>query len=126
MQCNTCGGRYQDVQIDGMRYFHVCPPLSVPELQAARAEGRLTLPAADEQQLTDAEAADAKNPLPSGKPSRAQVVLARIVVDRPAKRDENVVQLNDEARTVVKKAEGAGAVVVTDAPDDAASVRPRV
>lgn len=27
LKCNTCGGEYDDVLSDGMRYFHSCAPV---------------------------------------------------------------------------------------------------
>lgn len=27
LKCNTCGGTYDDVQADGVRYFHACAPM---------------------------------------------------------------------------------------------------
>jgi len=33
-QCPACQGTYDDPQPGGSRYFHVCAPLSVPELEA--------------------------------------------------------------------------------------------
>ena len=33
-QCPVCKGTYRDPQGDGTRYFHQCPPLSLPELMA--------------------------------------------------------------------------------------------
>lgn len=29
-QCQTCGGTYADVQLDGSLYFHACPPIFDP------------------------------------------------------------------------------------------------
>lgn len=43
LECLTCRGTYDDVLPDGSQYFHVCPPLSLPELQAAVDDGRVLL-----------------------------------------------------------------------------------
>jgi hypothetical protein len=43
-RCRSCRGIYQTVGADGQRYFHVCPPLNIAELEAAVAAGRITLP----------------------------------------------------------------------------------
>ncbi len=32
-RCNTCGGSYTDTLVDGMDYFHACPPIAVPGAQ---------------------------------------------------------------------------------------------
>ena len=44
LQCKSCGGIYTDVGNDGVRYFHVCGPLSVVEIAAAVQAGRVVLP----------------------------------------------------------------------------------
>ena len=33
-QCPSCHGVYPDPQLNGQRYYHVCPPMSRPELEA--------------------------------------------------------------------------------------------
>lgn len=33
--CNSCNGEYSETSRDGLTYFHVCAPLSGPELEAA-------------------------------------------------------------------------------------------
>lgn len=33
-RCRACGGTYQQTDGEGFTYFHVCPPLSAPELVA--------------------------------------------------------------------------------------------
>lgn len=43
LQCVSCGGTYDDVLADGCQYFHVCPPLSFAELQAAVTDRRVVL-----------------------------------------------------------------------------------
>lgn len=43
VQCRTCRGIYLDVDPDGVRYFHACPPLSLAELEAAVAAGTVQL-----------------------------------------------------------------------------------
>lgn len=67
-QCLTCGGVYSPIQTDGTEYYHVCPPLSAPELAAAVAAGAVTLP--DGETVDDA--------------------LARRTYHRAAARNENV------------------------------------
>lgn len=27
LKCNTCGGEYKKICLDGMTYFHSCPPI---------------------------------------------------------------------------------------------------
>jgi len=30
-RCLTCGGEYDDVSPDGVRYYHTCPPITDPD-----------------------------------------------------------------------------------------------
>lgn len=43
VRCNSCHGEYAPTGRDGTAYFHVCPPLSPWELDAAVAAGLVTL-----------------------------------------------------------------------------------
>ena len=47
VQCRICGGTYDTIGRDGVPYFHACPPLSVVELAAAVAAGKVQLPAGE-------------------------------------------------------------------------------
>ena len=69
LKCQSCGGVYLDVLLDGTHYFHSCPPLSAPELAAAVKAQLVTLP-------KDETVADA---------------IARRRYVRKAARDENVI-----------------------------------
>jgi hypothetical protein len=42
-KCQACGATYNQVQGDGLLYFHRCPPLSLPELVAAVAAGKVAM-----------------------------------------------------------------------------------
>ena len=41
-RCLNCGGEYEQQSPDGVPYYHVCPPLSEPEIEAGvdRSEPR--------------------------------------------------------------------------------------
>jgi hypothetical protein len=91
LQCQTCGGEYDDVLPDKLRYFHACPPLSVSELQAAVDDGRVVL-------ATDETVAQAHG---------------RRIYERAGKRDENVKPTAVDGKVVgLVKAEGRGAVAM--------------
>jgi hypothetical protein len=111
LRCNACGATYVDVQDDGVRYFHACGPLSPAELEAAIADGTVTLTDAQQAQLGPL---DVDTPATDGSPSappQPTPIFARLTVERPNKRDENVVVVGkDEHGTaiVAVKLEGAG------------------
>jgi len=68
VQCNTCGGVYDEILPDGLRYFHACPPLSAVELEQAVNDGKVVLPAGE----------------------TAEDAVMRRVYQRKSARDENV------------------------------------
>lgn len=90
VKCNSCGGTYEPVLADGMQYFHACPPLSAPELQAAVDAGDVELP----------------------KGETVDDAIARRTYERANKRDENVVPGADPTEDAPIKAEGDGVVDV--------------
>jgi hypothetical protein len=36
LKCGTCGGTYQPIQADGLRYFHACSPVYDPVAKVSR------------------------------------------------------------------------------------------
>lgn len=42
LECLECGGRYQDPQPDGLRYYHVCAPIVIVTVE--RAGARIEIP----------------------------------------------------------------------------------
>lgn len=92
LQCQSCGGTYDTVLPDGLRYFHVCPPLSLVELAAAVKDGRVTL-------HTGETVADA---------------FQRRTYERASKRDERAVQLTrpDTPPQIVSEGKGTRPVPV--------------
>lgn len=90
LRCKSCGGEYQDVSPDGLRYFHVCPPLEICHVDRAGA-------------LSDVERKDVQ---PGDK------VLSSRFVPRPNHRDENVIVSGyDKAGNPITAAKSAGAGV---------------
>jgi hypothetical protein len=108
MQCRTCGGVYDQVGADGLTYYHACPPLSIAELRDALAKKTLTLSPQQQQRLDAATQLDAQTPLPADSPSRVESFLASLTVERPNKRDENVVPPANPGDKATMKAPGAG------------------
>lgn len=85
VKCNACGGTYEPVLLDGMEYFHRCPPLSVVELAAAIAAGKVALPVGE----------------------TPDVAVTRRIYERTNARDENIV-VDSRTGAVSIKSAGAG------------------
>lgn len=90
LQCKSCGGVYDDVQRDGIRYFHACAPVTrvaveragsptVVDLKDVKPDDTITVTrsgATTKTTVSTAQAGDAR--------------LGDTIVERPNKRDENV------------------------------------
>jgi hypothetical protein len=100
VECQSCGGRYEPIQADGMEYYHRCPPLSAVELQQAVDDGRVKLP--DKETVDDA--------------------VLRRTYERSNFRDENRPSTRPKNPDAIK-ADGAG-VVELDVDPIAAPVVP--
>ena len=108
-KCNTCDGTYEPIQPDGTEYYHACPPLAFHEKRAALEAGTVQMRPADRRRYLAAVALDRDEPLPAGEFSRADTVLADVVIERPNRRDENLVPgTGDETRGRRIKAPGLG------------------
>jgi hypothetical protein len=118
VQCKACGGTYAPVLADGMLYFHVCPPLSVPELHAALAAKTLALNPSAQARYDQAVADDVATPPAKGAPTRVDQFLATLVVTRPNARNENVTQHPTKPDETIAISEGAGVLELppADAP----------
>lgn len=109
VKCLSCGGTYEPIQADGTTYFHACPPLAVHEIRRGLGDGTVQLPRATLQRLRAAENSDAQAPPPAGELSQVDQVLGALVIERPERRDENVVPTSDRERSGRRmKAEGRG------------------
>lgn len=101
VQCVTCGGVYDTVLPDGYEYYHVCPPLSAPELAQAVADGKVVLP----------------------KDETPDDAVARRVYLRKSARNENVRAADDPSKPATPIALGQG-TQPAPAPDPAVAVGP--
>lgn len=112
-QCNACGGVYQTTMPDGHDYYHVCPPLSVVELQTLQASGGLTFSPPFQAQLTAAQTADTNTPVAPGTPTRVQQLYASVTVPRKNARNENIAGPPPDAKTPAPiVSAGAGVTVL--------------
>jgi hypothetical protein len=112
--CRSCRGTYQPVGADGVRYFHVCPPLAIHELQAARAARTLVLSRAQQRQLNAADAADRATPPAPGELARVDQVLGTFVIERVNHRDENVTWAAAPGEAAPIRRAGAGVDEIAD------------
>lgn len=97
LRCNTCGGEYDELMPDGLRYFHKCPP--VVYAVVVRNKEKVAVPQADV--------------------AKDEPIVDYLYIDRPNARDENVVQIRDEHDTFVSvaKANGAGVTPIAAVND---------
>lgn len=90
LRCIACGGEFDAVTPDKMRYFHACPPLSASEIRRGLDAGTIILSAGDQKKLLDARASDAEA-FALGREGRAEeFFLSSLGLQRPQARDENV------------------------------------
>lgn len=108
MKCNSCGGTYDPILVDGSQYFHACPPLSPAELQTLIDAGKSPLTADQQHALDTARALDVSSPPAPGNPKRADLMAAIFAVPRPDARDENLVAGGARGSAPTIKAEGKG------------------
>lgn len=111
VKCVTCGGTYQTAGADGHPYAHVCPPLSMTEITAAIAQGKIVLAPGD---TADAAAlrgayprANARNENP---PAPAQ--LAALIAAQVPGTASNYGALANAIRATAIVSAGAGTVAV--------------
>lgn len=84
LRCRTCGGIYDPVQADGMLYFHACPPLQQVKIRRGAAELLV-------------------NP---DRVLPGDIVLDRVQVARPNRRDENRPGAREEHTGQIRAAGG--------------------
>jgi hypothetical protein len=90
VECNTCLGRYNPVGADGIRYFHVCPP--VAGVQVVRDGARLAVPIAEllADDIVVVIRGDKPGTTTHAKRRLTDVLLERVDLPRPNARNENV------------------------------------
>lgn len=113
VKCQSCGGTYEPVQIDGTQYFHACPPLSAVEVKTRLAANTLTLTDAQKQQLDAAKVFDRDHPAPADGVSALDQALVTIAIERPNKRDENVTKGATAGKAATIKSAGDGIQLLT-------------
>lgn len=108
MKCGSCNGTYRRRLPDGTAYFHACAPLSVPELRDALANKTAAVAREDQARLDAAAKLDLEAPVKEGETTNTDRVLATIVLERPNKRDENVLGPGTNGAAAPIKSAGAG------------------
>jgi hypothetical protein len=112
VKCGSCGGIYRRRLPDGSEYFHACPPLSAWELKQAIANKSVALSAEDQARIDAAAKFDVEAPVKAGETSNVDRALATIIVERPNKRDENVLGAGAPGQPAPIKSAGAGVTPV--------------
>lgn len=112
VKCNVCGGTYEPIQRDGSQYFHACPPLSVAELRDQLQKKTVQLSAADQKRLDDATKLIDATDTPQLAAARGDQVLASLTIERPNKRDENIIGPGVDGQPAAQKAPGTGVTKV--------------
>jgi hypothetical protein len=112
LKCNVCGGTYNRTMPDGSQYFHACPPLSTAEIRDQLQQKTLQLTPVQQKALDDAAKVDADPTVPKGDVSRYDQVLATLTIERPNKRDENIVGPGLGGAPAPMKAPGTGTTTV--------------
>lgn len=108
MKCGSCGGTYRRRMPDGTAYFHACPPLSVVELKDAIAKKAVALAPEDQARIDAAAQLDTVAPVKAGETSNTDRALGTVIVERPNKRDENVLGPGAPGAPAPIKSAGAG------------------
>lgn len=108
VKCNVCLGIYEPMLSDGTQYFHACPPLSAAEIKDGLAKKTLTLTPAQQAAIDAAAKLDADPLAPKLEAPRADLAIASLIVERPGKRDENVLGAAAPGQPAPMKAPGAG------------------
>lgn len=101
LKCLSCGGTYNATLADGTQYFHRCPPLSLEELTAAVAAGKVDLP----------------------KGETVDEAFERRVYERAHFRDENLTSTHEQDAGKMRAA-GAGVVELPDVAPIVTIARP--
>lgn len=99
VKCNACGGVYEPVLPDGLRYFHTCAP--IVGVAVTRGGVAQTVP------ITDLRDTDSVTVLRAGKPTivaKSTVIetdgrIGDVALPRPNARDENTDPVKAEALT---------------------------
>jgi len=112
-QCLSCGGTYSASSLDGVSYFHACPPLSAPEIRKAIAANASPLTPAQQQQLATLDALPAPVVVPEPFVPPGDLYLAQLGLPRPNARDENI----DPAKVAALRDRTTGNLPTTLAPD---------
>jgi hypothetical protein len=111
VKCNACGGIYDPIGIDGVAYFHVCPPLSVPELAAAIGAGKVAAPAGAAYVAFRAAVLAVEVPAPPDAVIQARYLQQTATYARTGARNENPKSTKEkDAGTMVSA--GAGVTPV--------------
>jgi antitoxin (DNA-binding transcriptional repressor) of toxin-antitoxin stability system len=117
VKCLSCGGTYEPIGADGLRYYHACPP--VTRRHVVRAGAPLDVP------LDEVQPTDTVTVLRAGAPvavlvsalTKDDTIVGDTQAPRPNARDENIApgfvyDERDPRRPAPMKAPGLGTTAV--------------
>jgi hypothetical protein len=90
LKCTSCGGVYEPAQPGGVKYLHVCPPIT--RVHVERATLPMDVPITDLQPTDTIEVmrAGVKQKILANAVINGDQRLGDTLIERPNKRDENV------------------------------------
>lgn len=107
VRCNVCGGTYEPMGADGLRYFHACAPATRRRVTRAGVPMDVPLPQVLPTDTVTVLRAGAPVPVLVSAIAKDDVITGDTTVARAGARDENVQQI-DLTKPGVAKADGAG------------------
>mgnify|MGYP001600417606 FL=1 len=90
VQCLSCLGVYNDVLLDGVRYFHACPPVHLRHVQRAGTDLDVPLDQVHPTDLLRVFRAGVALDVPAAAVLASDLLLGDSFIERPSTRDENV------------------------------------
>lgn len=114
LRCKSCGGEYTDVQADGTRYAHVCPPTTQATVERAGKSTTVDLAAVQPTDTIVVQRGTTTVKIAVSELQPGDVRIGDVTVERADKRDENPIGpslVPGEPAPI--KAEGQGVTPVT-------------
>lgn len=117
VECVACGGRYEPISGNSIRYFHVCPPKTLQWVKRNGAPLEVDLADVRETDIVPITRNGVRQDLPSRDVAADDVLIGRRDVPRDGHRNENVARVVSGKAVLVD--EGLGVRVIP--ADDASS-----
>lgn len=111
MKCATCAGEYASDMLDGSRYFHVCPPITLVRVSRGGRAVDVPLPELVATDVITVQRGALQVPIPIGELLADDIRLGDSQAPRPGARNENIDRSRPSAPHPII-AEGRGATAV--------------